>query len=209
MVLHALLQPCFYFWPLFDDDAEPMGVAGAAVVHDDVVAEDAFRFCAERLNGGLRFQIVVVSFEDDTAGAHRFEGMGQLQVLGFDIDAVPLISGIEPGPANFECSVFDLNVAEASGADDAVVMERARRPGQDGARGCAIETRFDVTAQVALGSHRLIPPVPDLLILSSLDQCGEMLHTERFKTYESAFEQDGRDLHRCFAGHRSSVTTRG
>jgi len=37
-----LLQQCFYLWPLGIDDAEPNGVALAAVGHDALVPDDSF-----------------------------------------------------------------------------------------------------------------------------------------------------------------------
>ena len=121
MALHAFFQICFYLGPFLVDDAVPVAVARATIGHDDVVAKDAFMLRAERLDCGLRLEIVVMCFEGHAARAHHFKSMAKLYVFGFDVDAAALIVGEHPGPADFERAVGSLDVGEARGADNAVV----------------------------------------------------------------------------------------
>src|ERR1700761_3099272 len=102
---HALFKMRFYFGPLFIDDAVPVAVARAAIRHDDVVAEDAFMFCSECLDGILRLEILMMCLEGHPARAHHFKRVSKLQVLSFDVDAAALIVGLHPRPADLECAM--------------------------------------------------------------------------------------------------------
>lgn len=78
MALHAAFEIGFDLGPFLRNDAEPVAVARGAIGHDDMVAEDSLVFCAERPDGGLRFQILMVGLEGDASRTHFFKGMAKL-----------------------------------------------------------------------------------------------------------------------------------
>jgi hypothetical protein len=82
----AGLEVGFGGGPVFAGDAEPDAVAEGAVGHEVVVAEGAFVDGADGLHGVLRLQVFVVGLESYAVEVEGFEGVGELEELGFGVD---------------------------------------------------------------------------------------------------------------------------
>ena len=72
--------------PVFAGDAEPDAVAEGVVGHEVVVAEGAFVDGADGLHGVLGLQVFVVGFESYSVEVEGFEGVGELEELGFGVE---------------------------------------------------------------------------------------------------------------------------
>jgi hypothetical protein len=137
-----------------------------------------------------------VDFEGDAEQAEGLKGVGELQELGFGVDAGAAVGGDEPGVAELGGAVVEIEVEEAGAADDAVrFAERVAvlgladgDPGQRGAGGLVVERLLHPGAQVLRGADGEDHVAPQDGVEGDLLQRGQVVERHGFQTDAGAFE---------------------
>ncbi len=133
----------------------------AAVRHDDVISEGPLELCAKRGNCPLRREILMVRLERDAAGVHALEGVGELQVFRLDVDAGSVVSGMQPGSAQFHGAMLLRDFEEARRAGDFAVEFGAGDPNDGSSGGDQIKGFVDPGLEFTVVGDPASRPVPD------------------------------------------------
>ena len=120
-----------------------------------MVADGAFVDGADGLEGQLGFLVGGVGFEAYAEQVERVEGVGELEELGFGVDAGAAPGAGQPGVADFYRAVLEVEVEETSRAYELVGLTVAGfldgDPGQRTAGIFGVERCLDPTAKVSRG----------------------------------------------------------
>src|SRR5687768_1354598 len=103
--------------PLLVGDAEPGRVPQAPVGHEHVVAEDALERGADPGESAARALVERIGLELHAMAPERPERVRELEELRLVVDAAPLETRGDPGPADLEMPVDPVDRQEAGAAD--------------------------------------------------------------------------------------------
>lgn len=189
------MQAMFHFGPLARENAEVDGIAHTASRSDEVLAKRAFFFCADAENGVPRLLIERVGLELDTNALADIECVLEHEELRFGITGGTLPGGGDPGGSDFSFAVGDVDVHEASAADD---RARGALDGgeDDGLSGVLFgEGTVHVAVEVVGRLHGIGDPAENVgkIVFGGFPEERFMVGTERFETDDTAFEGDGRE----------------
>ena len=133
-----------------------------------------------------------MDFEGDAEQAEGLKGVGELQELGFGVDAGAAVGGDEPGVAELGGAVVEIEIEEAGAADDAVGFAILRLadcdPGEGGAGGLVVERLLHPGAQVLWGADGEDHVAPQDGVEGDLLQRGQVVERHGFQTDAGAFE---------------------
>jgi hypothetical protein len=171
-----------------------------AVGHDEVVAEGAFVDGTDGADGGLGALVGGVGLEADAEQVKGFEGVGELEELGFGVDAGAAVRGGEPGVAELGGAVGEVEVEEAGGSDDLLGLGVCGFFDGDPGLGCAggllVEGDLHPVAEVGGVAHGVDHVAPDGLVEGDGFERGEMLWGHGFEANAFAFEGGGVHVNR-------------